>query len=304
MSPDDNIQRAAAILRQGGLVAFPTETVYGLGADAGNEQAVARIYQAKGRPATSPLIVHVADQDAARPLVRDWPPRAEELAARFWPGPLTLILPKSARVSDRVTAGLPTVAIRVPNHPVALALLRAAECPVAAPSANRFMGLSPTRAEHVEPGLADLVLDGGPSAVGIESTVVSLVDGHERLLRPGQIRLPEWRLEASPVSGPHLSPGQHQRHYSPRTPLYLGSGPTMGRGVHLALPESPEECAAELYATLHKLDQEEWDWIVVEPPPPGPEWEAVRDRLQKAAGQGGEPDERTTDISRRTDVRR
>ena len=297
IADDATIARAARILRQGGLVAFPTETVYGLGANALDPVAVQRIFSAKGRPATSPLIVHVADRTAARSVVREWPDRAEELARRFWPGPLTLVLPKSPEIPDCVTAGLTTVGVRVPRHPVALALLAAAEVPVAAPSANRFTFLSPTSVEHVDPALADLVLDGGPATVGIESTVVSLVDGQERLLRPGSIRLPEWTRAAPPQTGEaHASPGLHRRHYCPRTPLYLGAGPRSGRGYRIHLPASPEACAAELYATLHKLDQEGYDWLAVDLPPDRPEWEAVRDRLLRAAGQGEPTNERHTHL--------
>jgi L-threonylcarbamoyladenylate synthase len=288
LSGEDDIRRAAEILRRGGLVAFPTETVYGLGADARNPGAVRRIYAAKGRPANSPLIVHAANLEEARALVSEWPARADELARRHWPGPLTLVLPKSRAVPDEVTAGLPTVGIRVPDHPVALALLRAAQLPIAAPSANRFMGLSPTEAAHVDPALADLVLDGGPSPVGIESTVVSLAGGVERLLRPGHIRIAGIAAASVPDTEAHPAPGMHDRHYSPRTPFYLGSGPRHGHGYRWTLPGSPLVCAAKLYATLHTLDRQGYDWIAVELPPDEPEWAAIRDRLRRAAGHGGE----------------
>ncbi|MFW6201455.1 MAG: L-threonylcarbamoyladenylate synthase, partial [Gemmatimonadota bacterium] len=190
-SPDPAaIDRAARALREGRLIAFPTETVYGLGADALDADAVRRIFEAKERPPRNPLIVHVADAAAARGLVERWPPAAGRLADAFWPGPLTLVLPKRPEVPDEVTAGLPTVAVRVPSHPVARALLLAAGVPVAAPSANPFTGVSPTTARHVQSGLADridLVLDAGPTPVGIESTVVDLSGPKPRLLRPGMI---------------------------------------------------------------------------------------------------------------------
>ncbi len=186
------IAEAAVLLRAGGLVAFPTETVYGLGAHALDPAAVRRIYKAKGRPAFNPLIVHVATAAEARELVLDWPARAQRLSTRFWPGPLTLVLPKVEAIPDEVTAGLPSVAVRVPSHPVALALLREARIPVAAPSANRSTEVSPTTADHVLRGLegrVDLVLDGGATNVGIESTVVDLTGTTPRLLRPGMITL-------------------------------------------------------------------------------------------------------------------
>src|SRR5207248_3130049 len=172
----------AEIIRSGGLVAFPTETVYGLGANALDPTAVARIFSAKGRPRTSPLIVHVDSLEMARGLAKRWPESAETLARRYWPGPLTLVVPKVVEIPDIVTAGLPTVGLRMPSHPLALELIRAAGVPIAAPSANRFTELSPTLAGHVRESLADLVLDGGSAQVGIESTVVSLV-GMPELLR-------------------------------------------------------------------------------------------------------------------------
>ena len=188
--PEDEIRRAARLIRDGKLVAFPTETVYGLGANALSPDAVGRIYEAKGRPKSSPLIVHVAGVAMAKQLAAEWSVTAEQLAARFWPGPLTLVVPKHPSVPDLVTAGLPSVALRIPGHPVALRLMQFAEVPVAAPSANRFMHLSPTTAEHVRIGLGDrvdMVLDGGPAQVGIESTVVSLTGKQPVVLRPGMI---------------------------------------------------------------------------------------------------------------------
>src|ERR1700678_1270605 len=193
-----SIAHAAELIRAGKLVAFPTETVYGLGANALDAAAVERIFMAKGRPKTSPLIVHVDSIAMARGLASEWPDAAEELAARYWPGPLTLVLSKRAEVPDIVTAGLPTVGLRMPAHPVALELIRAAGVPIAAPSANRFTELSPTSAAHIPKALADYVLDGGPAGVGIESTVVSLV-GESTLLRPGVIPLPDLEALIGPI---------------------------------------------------------------------------------------------------------
>jgi L-threonylcarbamoyladenylate synthase len=280
---DGQIERAARIIREGGLVAFPTETVYGLGANALDEAAVERIFAAKGRPASSPLIVHAADTAMARALVSDWPPLAEKLATAHWPGPLTFVLPKAAHVPDRVTAGLPTVGVRVPDHPIALALIRAAGVPIAAPSANRFTQLSPTETAHLDAELADYVLDGGPSRVGIESTVVSLVGERPVLLRPGVLAIDGLDSYTVPANGAHSSPGMHPKHYAPRTRLVLGEPPPQGRGHVLALPSDPRIAAAELYATLHKLDRMHYDWIAVALPPDTPEWAGVRDRLQRAA---------------------
>src|ERR1700722_9230468 len=198
-----SIKDAAQILRDGGLVAFPTETVYGLGANALDASAVAKIYELKGRPATSPLIVHASSIEMARSLVTDLPREAEELAQRWWPGPLTLVLPKAAQIPDIVTAGLGTVGVRIPAHPLALELIEAGGLPLAAPSANRFGGLSPTTAGHVRAAFGDLVpvLDGGPTRVGIESTVVSITDGKITLLRPGMITLGEIEQAVAPDEG-------------------------------------------------------------------------------------------------------
>ncbi|HUB34795.1 MAG TPA: L-threonylcarbamoyladenylate synthase [Bryobacteraceae bacterium] len=291
-----SISEAAALIRAGKLVAFPTETVYGLGANALDAEAVARIYAAKQRPRTSPLIVHVDSIEMARSLAAAWPEAAETLARRYWPGPLTLVLPKRPSIPDIVTAGLPTAGLRMPAHPLALELIRAAGVPIAAPSANRFTELSPTAATHIPESLADYVLDGGPARVGIESTVLSLA-GDPVLLRPGVIPLPEIealigpvRLAAAPASGAHASPGQHRRHYRPSTPLLLlaPDQPTPpGRGAWLRLghemPTDPLAYAAILYETLHRLDGEKLDWIAVERPPDTPAWAGVLDRLKHAA---------------------
>ncbi len=285
---DLEITRAAELLRAGRLVVFPTETVYGLGANALDESAVRRIFEAKGRPLSSPLIVHVATIEMARGLARDWPENAERLARRFWPGPLTIIVPKRPHVPDVVTAGLPSVGLRMPAHPVAQALLEAAQIPIAAPSANRFTELSPTSAEHVPQGLADMVLDGGPCTVGIESTVISLAGPIPRILRPGMISQTEIERAIGPVeSGAGAeSPGQHPRHYSPRTPIILGAPPAQGRGARLdfsSMPTDPAAYAERLYRVLHDLDREGYDWISIELPPDEPEWAGVRDRLTRAA---------------------
>jgi L-threonylcarbamoyladenylate synthase len=291
-----SVEHAATLILAGKLVAFPTETVYGLGANALDAAAVERIFAAKNRPRGSPLIVHVHSIEMARGLAAEWPHAAETLARRYWPGPLTLVVPKTPAIPDIVTAGLATVGLRMPAHELALAFIRAAGVPIAAPSANRFTALSPTAANHVDLALADFVLDGGPASVGIESTVLSLV-GAPKLLRPGTIPLPEiealiGRIETSgDVTGPaHPAPGMHARHYRPRTPLFLvpSGAQLQGRGAWLRLghemPADPGAYAACLYDTLHRLDQQGWDWIAVERPPNTPEWAGVLDRLTRAAG--------------------
>lgn len=290
------VAEAAALIRSGKLVAFPTETVYGLGANALDPAAVERIFAAKRRPHSSPLIVHVDSVEMARGLASAWPGSAETLARRYWPGPLTLVLPKIPAVPDVVTAGLPTVGLRMPDHPLALALIRESGVPIAAPSANRFTELSPTVASHVPEALADGVLDGGPAQVGIESTVLSLA-GAPVLLRPGVIPLPEIEALIGPVQiagaaaeGAHPSPGMHARHYRPSTPLYLinkDERAPEGDGVFLRIgkemPADPIAYAAALYETLHRLDAAHHAWIAVEHPPETPEWAGVIDRLRRAA---------------------
>lgn len=302
--------RAARLLLEGRLVAFPTETVYGLGANALDADAVTRIYAAKRRPATSPLIVHVASIEMALTVVSAWPETAALLANKFWPGPLTLVLPKAAAIPPIVTAGLSTVGLRMPSHPVALALIRAAGVPLAAPSANRFTELSPTTAEHVRHSLGgdvDYVLDGGPCDVGIESTVLSLTESRPVLLRPGGISRAALESVVGPMDsaetpsgGAHTAPGMHARHYSPRTRLILvsnGDLPRQGHGIYLQHTRAPHSSAAEvlqmphsaadyagrLYSALHQADDANADWIAVDLPPAAPEWEAVHDRLRRAA---------------------
>ncbi|MDW8284087.1 MAG: L-threonylcarbamoyladenylate synthase [Myxococcales bacterium] len=309
---EESLAEAAAMLRAGGVVAFPTETVYGLGADATSEAAVRRIYEIKGRPPSNPLIVHVPDARAGQALAMVWSDQAEALAQRFWPGPLTLVVPRGARIPAVVSAGLPTLALRVPAHPVALRLLQAVDRPLAAPSANRSEHLSPTRAEHVRQGLPEvpLILDGGPCRLGIESTVVSLCTCPPRLLRPGALPLrllraclPELQLGPEP-GAPAASPGLSPRHYAPRARLLLsaepaavdpGPGPVgyllrttsppRGAGRVERLPEDPEGYAADLYAALHRLDEAGVHTVVVESPPEGEAWMAVRDRLGRACSR-------------------
>jgi L-threonylcarbamoyladenylate synthase len=309
------IARAARMLQAGGLVAFPTETVYGLGANALDAAAVARIFAAKGRPASNPIIVHVADVEGARSLVADWPPTARILAGRFWPGPLTLVLPRSEMVPDLLTAGGSTVAIRVPAHPVALALLQACEVPIAAPSANRSTEISPTRAEHVLRSLADridLLLDGGPTTRGLESTVLDVTTNPPRLLRPGLITQSQLQALIGRVAGagaanaePVRSPGQMQRHYAPRTAAELSDhgqarveelcaqGARVGWLTHreeegetpamrIVLPGDPAGYASGLYAALHQLDAAGLERIVIDRPPLGDDWLAIHDRLNRA----------------------
>jgi L-threonylcarbamoyladenylate synthase len=316
----DAITRAAEVLRAGGLVAFPTETVYGLGANALDADAVAKIFTAKGRPATNPLIVHVAELDDAKKLASDWLDRAQLLAERFWPGPLTLVLPRAKQIPDIVTAGGETVALRMPAHPVALTLLRACRLPLAAPSANRSTSLSPTCAEHVLRGLADridLLLDAGPTTGGLESTVLDLTTDPPTLLRPGLVTTPELEAVLGPIeqslhesgSMPSRSPGQMKRHYAPRTALELiqesrsrveelsWQGLRIGWVTYreedeeiasplvsrILLPGDSVSYGAQLYAALHTLDDAGLDRIVVEMPPTGPEWLAVHDRLRRAS---------------------
>lgn len=301
MATSEEIQRAAEIIRGGGLVTFPTETVYGLGANALDAAAVRKIYALKERPATSPLIVHVASIEQAREFAAEWTEDADRLAREYWPGPLTLVVPKKPVIPDAVTAGLGTVGLRMPRHPVALALLRAAGVPIAAPSANRFTQLSPTTAQHVREAFgADtpFLLDGGPCEVGLESTVIAVTHDGLEVLRPGMAFVEEAMAGAEPAEEAHRSPGQHKKHYSPRTRVLLvghGRLPDRGRGAYLwivqeamatraiHMPAQPEAYAAQLYSRLHELDRDGFDWIAVEFPPDTPEWAAIRDRLTRAA---------------------
>ncbi len=317
-SPDARvIARAAAIIRSGGLVAFPTETVYGLGADALSGEAVAGIYAAKGRPAHNPVIVHVSDVAGARTLAATWPERAERLAARFWPGPLTIVVRRHAMVPDIVTAGQDSVAVRVPAHPIALALLRAADRPIAAPSANRSNAISPTTAAHVAASLGDrvpMILDGGATDVGIESTIIDVRGPQAVLLRPGVLDRETLAAVIGPISdpapatahdAPRPAPGMLERHYAPRAPVSLLTadeiGASLARDVHLRtavlafapvsgavhhavrMPRSAGEYAQRLYAALHACDAAGASRILIERVPDGAAWEGVRDRLRRAA---------------------
>lgn len=299
----EHVAAAAAALRAGGLVGMPTETVYGLAALAADPVAVARVFAAKQRPGDNPLIVHLADAKDLPLVARYVPPAAQRLAAAFWPGPLTLVLPKQPHVLGAVTAGLDTVAVRVPDHPVARELLAAVGAPLCAPSANTFMHLSPTTATDIEPELQAAmacVLDGGPCRIGLESTVVDCT-GEPRVLRPGGV--PRTALAAvlghdlplvtKAAAGARAAPGMYARHYAPRTPLRLvdavaddAVGLTFGPARHarqVTMPRDPEPYAAALYRVLHALDALGAAEIQVERPPSDPRWEAVADRLRKAA---------------------
>jgi L-threonylcarbamoyladenylate synthase len=309
VSPE--VRRAAEILRRGGLVAFPTETVYGLGADASSAEAAARLYRVKRRPANHPVIIHFASPDDAFSWSRDTPPAARILAGKFWPGPLTLVLKRSERAKDFVTGGQDSVGVRVPSHPVAHELLRIFGRGIAAPSANRFGLVSPTTAAHVRDDLGndvDLVLEGGPSEVGIESTIVDLSAGAPALLRPGRITKHDLEnvlgfpvLEKSSSSPRHS--GGLERHYAPRTPARLVpfydldkeiarlkekvavlafSRPDERVDYWLRMPRDAHAYAQKLYGALRELDSSGCEEILVEAPPDAPEWAAVRDRLLRA----------------------
>ncbi len=317
MEPGD-LDRAVQALRQGQWVAFPTETVYGLGADASNPEALQLLYRVKGRPGDHPVIVHLASAEQVPLWARRVPPEARALARRFWPGPLTLILPRAEGVSDRITGGQDTVGLRVPGHPLALRLLEAFGGGLAAPSANRFGSLSPTTAQHVREDLGSdvaVVLDGGPCPVGIESTIVDLTGPAPRILRPGILgarHLEEILGVAPSTGGSTRAPGTLSRHYSPRTPMrlvagsqleteffeLLGSGaagavlalrpppPQTSLGDWIQAPATPEDYARQLYASLRALDAAGRSVILVESVPEAPGWEGVRDRLRRAAATG------------------
>jgi len=325
------VARAVDVLARGGLVALPTETVYGLAADATSDAAVRAIFAAKGRPADHPVIVHVADAAAIGTWSRDAPPAAHALAQAFWPGPLTLVLRRSARVSDLITGGQDTVGLRAPGHPWAQAVLRGLGRPLAAPSANRFGRVSPTTAEHVRAdlglkpaGAVDLILDGGPCPVGIESTIVDLTGPRPRLLRHGCIarsdleRVLGVAVESADPTAPRVS-GSLERHYAPGTPLdivaaealagWLQSRPNLRLAV-LAPPASIEAWpgrrppvlavpapatagayARSLYADLRRLDAAGADRIVIVAPPAGERWTPIHDRLLRAQA-GSSPSSR------------
>jgi L-threonylcarbamoyladenylate synthase len=308
-----DLEKACALLRQKELVAFPTETVYGLGAHALEVDAVLRIFETKGRPQFDPLIVHAKDARSAFELAAEVPSIAQKLAERFWPGPLTLVLPKQPLVPDLVTSGMPTVALRVPAHPLALALLEAFDGPIAAPSANRFGRISPTTAEHVRSEFGSavkLVLDGGACKTGVESTIVSLVGDVPCLLRPGGLPveslrelLPELSFPGRDPAHP-MAPGQLPSHYAPRTPLILGDAssnvfdgrkigflyvgparPTPGfeRVEVLSSNGDLREAAAGLFAAMRRLDGAGLDLIVAEPTQDTGLGLAINDRLRRAS---------------------
>jgi len=317
------VRQAADLLRAGQVVALPTETVYGLAANALDAEAVARIYEIKGRPAHNPIIVHVAGLEMARRCVATWPPSADKLAAAFWPGPLTLVLPRSKEIPDAVTAGGTTVGVRCPSHPIIQAVIRECGFPLAAPSANPSNRISPTTADHVRKQLGGkirCIVDGGPSQVGIESTVLDLTAEPPRVLRPGMIH--EGALAAvigavrgdargAPGGETLRSPGLLRRHYAPRAKLVVLSWrddadlksqisnlksqisdchliahsrvpSPKGFGRVSLIPHDPEAFARALYAELHRCDEEGAGWIVVEAPPETPEWTAIQDRLKRA----------------------
>jgi L-threonylcarbamoyladenylate synthase len=320
---DEAIGRAAALLRSGQLVALPTETVYGLAANAWDAQAVRRIYEVKGRPPENPIIVHVAGLEMARRCVSTWPALADKLAAAFWPGPLTLVLPRSTEIPQIVTAGGETVGVRWPSHPFIQAVIRACGFPLAAPSANRANELSPTNPRHVQKSLGEkvpLIIDGGQSQVGIESSVLDLVSSPPRLLRPGMIHaesllavIGEGSLETGAGSSHTLrSPGLLPRHYSPRARLVVLSWPDEAglaarvsafnlarEKIHVVahtqiplrekfgrvavIPHDAEAYARALYAELHQCDEAGAELIIAEAVPTGGDWSGIADRLGRAS---------------------
>jgi L-threonylcarbamoyladenylate synthase len=318
LDTDPAVAHAVDILRRGGLVAFPTETVYGLGADARNETAVRRIFAVKRRPVDHPVIVHIPDASHLEGWAATVPKTAARLAAAFWPGPLTLVLKRAAGVLDVVTGGQDTVGLRVPYHPLALDLLRDFGGGIAAPSANRFGCLSPTSAAHVRAELGDevdLILDGGPCKVGIESTIVDVTGPLPRMLRPGGIGLDALaeviggEILPAGADGPR-APGRLAAHYAPRTKMVLVDAGRLADAVHAGLrsgrrlavfaraplprlpgvialgaPDSPVDYARTLYRGLRELDEAKTDLLLVEDVPDTPEWLAVRDRLARAAGR-------------------
>lgn len=311
MISKQEIKHAAEIIRQGGLVAFPTETVYGLGANALNPNAVAKIFETKERPSFDPLIVHIASLDNLQTLTNNADERVYTLAEKFWPGPLTIVLPKSRIVPDIITSGLDTVGIRMPNNSIALDLIKYAECPIAAPSANKFGRISPTRAEHVKkqlPGI-DYILDGGSTSVGIESTVITIHQDGFVILRQGIITKEELEtvLPNSELSAKKneiiSSPGHIKSHYSPNKPLYIlgenskelktknaaflsfGTKPSSEFKLveYLSSSANLHEAAVNLFEKLHFLEDSDIDFIIVEPVPERGIGIAIMDRLRKAA---------------------
>lgn len=312
MTISQQISIAAKHIKEGNLVAFPTETVYGLGADALNPYAVAKIFELKERPTFDPLIVHIASVEEIKRLTVNNDNRVYELAERFWPGPLTIILPKSNLVPDIVTAGLPTVGIRMPDHPVAIELIRQSGCPIAAPSANKFGQLSPTQAKHVNKQLPDVdfLIDGGESAVGIESTIISLNEKGFEILRHGIITKEEIEEIIPYYAVPDrdktniVSPGMLKSHYSPNKPIYLldknipdfidypkagllsfsGKDTAKYKIVELLAPDGNlKTCAVNLFAAIHRLEESDVDYIIAETVPEVGVGIAIMDKLKKAA---------------------
>jgi L-threonylcarbamoyladenylate synthase len=327
--PQDEIDQAVEALREGELVAFPTETVYGLGADAQNPDAVRKIFELKGRPATHPVIVHIDQPRALERWALSVPPQAAALAEKFWPGPLTLVLRRAPAVDLAITGGQDTVAIRMPGHPVAQQLLRAFGSGIAAPSANRYGRISPTRPEHVREEFSEdelrIVLDGGDCKIGLESTIVSCIDTVPRILRPGMLTLSQLRAVVPDVQGgpdalaPRV-PGSDAKHYAPQTPVSLVASRTLEEVVG-QLTENRDRIAVlamrpprvankymtwinagrradvyarELYLNLRTLDKSGAKEILVEEVPAGEQWDAIRDRLRRAASAenvvSGDPD--------------
>jgi L-threonylcarbamoyladenylate synthase len=318
------VQEAVELLRAGELVGLPTETVYGLAANAFDARAVGKIYGVKGRPAHNPIIVHVSSLAMGRECTAEWTQEAEQVARHFWPGPLTIVLRKAARIPDIVTAGGGTVGVRLPLHPLMRRVIELCGFPVAAPSANRANCLSPTTAEHVMEGLGGLiplVVDAGPTSVGIESTVVDLSRGEARVLRPGMISARQIeqvlgrKVETGGNAAQELrSPGLLKKHYSPRARLTVASWKNEAElcdavratganpeGVHVIayeripeanpfgrvaiIPHDADAYARAIYAELHRSDELGANWIVVERPPAGAEWEGIRDRLKRASAE-------------------
>ncbi|MBM3831917.1 MAG: threonylcarbamoyl-AMP synthase [Verrucomicrobia bacterium] len=316
------VRQAAALLRSGGVIGIPTETVYGLAANAFDSEAVARIFTIKGRPGSNPVIVHVAGRTMAQRCVKAWPEVAQKMAAAFWPGPLTIVLPRSNVIPDIVTAGGATVGIRWPSHPFVQALIQACDFPLAAPSANRSGELSPTTAEHVQKSLGNqipLIVDGGASQIGIESTVIDLSESPPRLLRPGMIHAEslvaitgDLQTNDNAHSGILRSPGLLLKHYSPKARLVVWQWfeeaellsrlsalePAGARAQIIAhsvipttldasrvsvIPRDAEAFARALYAELHRCDEAGASLIVVEAVPETPEWQAIADRLSRAS---------------------
>ena len=313
---DKNISKAAEVIKEGGLVSFPTETVYGLGADGLNPIAAAKIFEAKNRPAFNPLILHIADNDTLNRIAEWKNGNVEKLIEKFWPGPLTLVLPKKQIVPELVTSGNPTVAVRMPNHPVALDLIRKAGTPIAAPSANRFGQLSPTDARHVVKQLkdrVDVILNGGPCEVGVESTILEILDDKIYLLRHGGLAIEEIESVVGKVEvKPHNtvnpnSPGQLAFHYSPVIPLKFfteeniaaNKGKKIGviyfrekkrdYGFTAEKVLSPagdfREAAANLFSYLHEFEKENIDIILIEPVEETGLGRAIMDRLRKATNK-------------------